>query len=403
MGSVVARKNKAGKVTGWKFMCCLGRDENYKQVWRVKNVPRLELTPAAERKELQRQCDEWSREQKAEWDKTHDKADKTKITFTAFVREHWFPDHVLNGRHTPASVDAYRRTSENIIAHFDGKRLRDIDAESVKRYVNYLTTEALTQTGKPYSAATIQAHFKTLRNIVRYAVRMGYVKPTDDPFQRLIAEDKPHAPKQRVDFLTPDEAKEFMRCLEQEPLFWQCLITVLIVCGLRRGECVGLKWKDMDADKLTLNIIRNVTADKAAPDKIRVGDTKTHKERQVPITARLRDLLTEYKREQAEKYGDALEESFIFPAAKNSERPLYPTTPTLWLRRFCKRHNLRDISPHDLRHSCASLALMDGADLKTIQALLGHADPETTLKFYVGFNEETQRRAVSGVEKLIYD
>ena len=406
MGSVVARKNKAGEITGWKFMVCVGRDDNYRQIWRIKNVPRLDLTPAAERKKLRQQCDEWAQEQKEEYDRSHDKKDKTKTTLTVFIREHWFPDHVQNGKHTPASVDAYRRSSADIMAYFtDKKRLNEIDPESIKRYVNYLTTEARTDTGKPYSAATVQARYKTLRNIIRYAIRMKYIKATDDPFQWLAPEDKPYTPKQTVDFLTPEEAKEFMSCLESEPLFWKCLITVLIVCGLRRGECVGLQWRDLDAGKLTLTVNRNVTADKGAAEKVHVGPPKTKEsQRSVPITPRLNELLMEYRQEQAGKYKDALtEESFIFCAASSPEKPLYPSTPTLWLRRFCKRYNLRDVSPHDLRHSAASLAMMSGADLKAVQTLLGHADPETTMRFYIGFSEETQRRTVSGIESLIYN
>ena len=406
MGSVVARKNKAGEITGWKFMLCVGRDENYKQVWRTKNLPRLELTPAAERKELRRQCDEWAEGQKAEWKRTHHKADKAKVTVADFVQGHWLPDHVENGQHTPATVDSFKRIADHIVSYFEThkcKRLNEIDTESIKRYVNFLTMEARTAAGKPYSAASVQMHFKTLRNIFGYAIRMGYVKATDDPFARLAPNDKPHTPKQRVDFLEPQEAKEFMLCLESEPLFWKTLFTVLIVTGIRRGECVGLQWRDLDAEKKTLTVRRNVTGDKNAAEKVHIGETKTGNERTVPVTDRLYSLLMEYRQEQAGKYKDALtEESFIFCAANNPTKPIYPTTPTLQLRRFCKRYNLRDVSPHDLRHSTASLALMSGADLKSVQVVLGHADPETTLRFYTGFCEETQRRTVNGVETLIY-
>ena len=48
-----------------------------------------------------------------------------------------------------------------------------------------------------------------------------------------------------------------------------------------------------------------------------------------------------------------------------------------------KLHELPDMSPHDFRHSCATLLLSNGADIKSVQEILGHADPITTLNFYV--------------------
>ena len=66
-----------------------------------------------------------------------------------------------------------------------------------------------------------------------------------------------------------------------------------------------------------------------------------------------------------------------------------------------KRHGLPDASPHDLRHSAATLALESGADLKQVQELLGHKDASTTLSFYAGVTEAAKRRTVEGIEGLL--
>ena len=170
MASIIERRNKAGQITGWKFQICLGRDENGKQIWKCKNVARLDLTPAKEKKELRRMCDNWAKELKDDWDKSHEKkVPKDKITLKDFIDFHWFPDCVMNGQHTPNTIETYRRQSETIKAYFGSdKRLNALDGESVKRFVNFLKLEQRTKAGKPLSAASIQAVYKTLRNIFRF-------------------------------------------------------------------------------------------------------------------------------------------------------------------------------------------------------------------------------------------
>ncbi len=402
MATIVPKKNKAGEITSYKVMVCVGRDEQYKQIWRTCTIKRPEgLTPAKERKEIERQADAWAETQKAEYDKTHSKEGREKITLADFIKNHWWPDHVMDGTHTPSSISFFSYMSADIVSYFgQKKRLNQVDAESVKRYIKYLNTEAKTKQGKPYSATTVQHHFSTLRNILEYARRFHYIQ--FDPCQDLSQKEKPHRDAKKVDFLDVDKAREFMRCLDDEPLFWRAFINVLITCGLRRGECVGLQWRDIDPDKLTLTVSRNVTLDKNSPDKIRVGNTKTGESRTVPISRRVYALLMELKQEQEGRLQiKMLPGAFVFCRGADPRKPIYPTEPTRWQRKFVKRHNLPDVSPHDLRHTAATLALEAGANLKEVQQLLGHTDPSTTMAFYTGVTEEAQRRTVEGIESLI--
>lgn len=403
MATIDERKDKHGKVTGYRLRACMGRDEQYKQVWRTTTIPRPEgLTPAREKKEVNRIADEWEEKQKAEYERSHSNEKKDKITFDGFVKDHWWPDHVMDGTHTPNTIAFFGYMRDDILAYFGPKkRLTQIDAEAVKRYIKYLNVDARTKQGKPYSPSSIQHHYKTLRNIMEYARRFHYIE--FDPCQDLSQKEKPHREKKRVDFLNVDQAHEFMRCLDDEPLFWKVYMNVLITCGLRRGECTGLQWGDIDPDKLTLNVLRNVTIDRNSPDKYRVGSTKTGESRTVPISPRLYGLLMQLKREQEERYSTKMSPMmFIFCRASDPHKPQYPTEPTRWQRKFVQRHGLPNVSPHDLRHSAATLALESGASLKQVQELLGHRDPATTMEFYTGVTEEAQRRAVEGIESLLW-
>lgn len=402
MATIDIKKSKKGEVTGYRLRACVGRDEQYKQVWRTCTIPRPEgLTPAREKKEVQRIADEWETSQKAEYERTHAKESKDKITLEDFVLNHWWADHVMDGTHKPNTVAFFGYMRDDILAYFGPKkRLNQIDAEAVKRYIKFLNTEARTKRGEPYSASSVQHHYKTLRNILEYARRFHYIQA--DPCEDLGQKEKPHKEAKKIDFLSADQAREFMQCLESEPLFWRAYMNVLVTCGLRRGECTGLTWGDINADKLTLNICRNVTIDRNSPEKYRVGSTKTGESRTVPLSPRVYSILMELKREQEARLQMKLFPSaFIFARPSDPRKPLYPTEPTRWQRKFVERHGLPNVSPHDLRHSAATLALESGASLKQVQELLGHADPSTTMAFYTGVTEEAQRRTVEGIESLL--
>ncbi len=401
MANITPRKNKQGEITGYKVRICLGRDEQNKQIVRAITLPRPEgLTPARERKEIERQAEEWERAQREEYELTRSKISKDKITFADFVNKHWWPDHVEDGSHTPSTLSFYGYMTRDLLEYFGNKRLAQIDAETVKRYIKYCNTAARTKKGEPYSAATVKHHFSTLRSILEYARRFRYIQ--FDPCQDLSAKEKPQREKKKVDFLTPQEVDRFTDALEAEPLFWRAFMQLLLSTGLRRGEAVGLQWGDIDPDKLTVEVQRNVTIDRNAPDKYHVGKTKTGDSRTVPIMPHVLALLTALKREQEERFhAMILPAAFVFCNEKDPYKPIYPTEPTRWQRKFTERHNLRKVSPHDLRHTTATMALESGANLKQVQALLGHADPSTTMSFYAGVTEEGLRRAVEGFEKLI--
>ena len=403
MASIIEKKDKNGKLASYKIMVCVGRDENtYKQIWRTRTIPRPEgLTPAKERKEVERIADAWEREQKAEYDRTHEKVSKKNITLASFINDIWWKDHVDNPKeHTPSTISFFKYMSQDIVDYFGPKKkLTAIDGEAVKKYVKYCNTEATTKRGTPYSATTTKHHFDTLKNILEYARRFHYIEY--NPCQDLSQKETPKREKKSVDFLDPTEAKRFVESLESEPIFWKTYMTLLILTGLRRGEATALQWGDVDGDNLTITVQRNVTIDRNSPEKYHVGPTKTEDVRTVPITPRVLALLKQLRQEQESNFGKVFPSAYIFNRSTDPYKPIYPTEPTRWQSKFVKRHNLPKVSPHDLRHTAATLALEGGANLKDVQTLLGHSDPSTTMKFYAGVTEAAQRRTVEGIENII--
>jgi len=422
---------KTGQVINFKWTALIGRDENYKQIRLTKRVEPIGLTPAKEMKEQQARADEWEKLVRAEYEKEHGtsaeeklkaRKERERITLESFIDEHWIKKHVLNGTHTPDTVAFYNSMAKDIKTylreHCPEIKLSQLDKEDVLDYLAYMRNEAKTQRGTPYGKTTIQHHFSTLRNILEYAVYVDFI--AEDPCKKLKPTDRPKREQKEVDFLAPDEAVRFMTCLDSDEereyweknhgshLGWKCLVNTLILTGLRRGELVGLQWGDLDQKKMLLHIRRNVTIDtsnKAEKDpakKLHIGELKGKETRKVPISKYLCDLLIAYKGEQEKKYSALfMPNAYIFCRVDDVYLPLYPTEPTRLVKKFNRRHKLPDMSPHDLRHTAASLAIESGASVKEIQGLLGHKDPSVTLKFYAGLTEKAKQRTILGIEGMI--
>ena len=112
--------------------------------------------------------------------------------------------------------------------------------------------------------------------------------------------------------------------------------------------------------------------------------------RDIPLTDGMMKLLQEYQKEE-----NAAATAYVFHSETSPFDPHHPDFVTGHLKKFMKKINLPDMSPHDLRHTCASLLLQSGADIKSVQDILGHADASTTLNFYVKSDMNNMRRATA--------
>lgn len=415
MATILAKKNKDGVVYAYKVVVTLGRDSRNKKIYVSTTIPRPDgMTPKKEEKEVKRLADEWEHEQREEYEKNNgitDKKERKKITFGKFVDDVWMKKHVEDGGHTPDTIAFYKHMSDGCKEYFKDFRLIDISRTDVLDYLAYLR-KAKSKKGRPYSQTTVQHYYSTLRSILEYAVYLEYIK--ENPCKKIKASDKPKREDKEIDFLEEQDAVRFLACLDSEEekeywkkhqgthLQWKALVNILIVTGLRRGELVGLKWCDFDKKNMVLCIRRNVTIDSSSKEKIHIGETKGKKIRRVAISKYIVDLLEELQQERKERYGEEVSrDDYIFCRDINMGMPMYPTEPTRMVRKYIKRHGLPNISPHDLRHTAASLAVQGGASIKEVQALLGHRDAATTLKFYAGLSERQKRGTVDRIEEIL--
>ncbi|MDD6276053.1 MAG: site-specific integrase, partial [Clostridia bacterium] len=195
---------------------------------------------------------------------------------------------------------------------------------------------------------------------------------TSNPIEKV---DCPKLPKKKVDALTKEQAEHFFSIVENCPLEFKCMLYLMITTGVRRGELLGLQWQDISFTNSTIEIKRNVVH--TAKSGALVDTPKTECSfRTIPLIPKVRLLLEDYQASNEHKFKS---KDFLFPSSTDNTKPRDPNSVTRRVKRFMKANNLPDLSPHDLRHSCATLLLSNGADIKSVQDILGHTDASTTL------------------------
>lgn len=300
--------------------------------------------------------------------------DKKHTEFARFALEEWFPVCIDDGDHKHTTVDFYRHTTNRVAAYFKGKALQDITAVDVQKFLIYLRTEYKTKQGKSLSDKTVRHSYCVLVMIFDFAEEQELIQK--NPMDKV---DCPKLAKKRVDAFSADEARAFLNLLPACDSDFRCMMYMLLTTGLRRGELMGLQWRDFDFQNLTLDVRRNITY---SPQKGNVVDTpKTENSiRTVPLLPFVAAQLQAYR---AAEHPFSREDAFVFPSDRGDDVPRAPSAVTHRVKRFMKSNGLPDMSPHDLRHSCATLPFDNGADIKSVQEILGHTNASTTLNFYV--------------------
>ena len=380
MASIIP-KEKDGKIISYKFKACVGRDDCGKQVFRCTTwkVP-AGLVPSKAAKAAEKAAAAWEQDAKAEYEKDLQDAErarqreiaKCKTDFVHFVKNVWFPICIEDGEHKPKTISFYNDTTKNITAYFAGCNMQKITPAEIQKFIIHLRTE------KSFSPRNVHHHYRTLNMIFAYAVRQDVL--LKNPMDKV---DPPKLVRKEIDALSQEQATDFFKEIHDCPLDFRCLLTLLVTTGLRRGECVGLQWRDIDENSLLLRVQRNVTY--TTMTGIVVSTPKTAKSRRpLPVMeSTLRLLLLLKQQRQRENPGVDISDSFIFHGEKGIFDPKDPNAVTRRVKRFMAAHDLPDLSPHDLRHSCATLLLGSGADIKSVQEILGHTNANTTLNFYV--------------------
>jgi len=301
----------------------------------------------------------------------------------------YLTDWIAGKRLAPGTLQSYAKNVRlHIAPRLGATPLASLTGAAIDRWMRDLEREGRADGTGGLSARTVRYVYTILREALSEAVRQGVLatNPTDratppSPSQTRAPEMRVWTAEQLADFLT------WCTTINGESaLAWR----MLAVTGMRRGELLALRWRDIDFDRGTVEVRRSLSIiqEKGQPAYLHEGATKTGRSRKVELDPETLAGLRSYRAQRGALALDlAREDSVAFGKLDGSWR-----NPTNFSRLFVdqltrgRRELGADALPmirlHDLRHTHASLLLADGVPVKVVSERLGHASPTITLSVY---------------------
>lgn len=320
----------------------------------------------------------------------------TNVKFEEFAEE-WLETYAkLNLRNT--SYERMKQLRTRVYPAIGHLRMDKIKVKHIQQFVYDLALNGKSfKNGKPLSRKTVVHHLSFISDVFSYAVKMEII--TDNPCRRVTV---PKGEKKEKEIYTLEQVEQLFNLLEDAPLKYRTFFTLAIYSGFRRGELLGLEWKDIDWDNCVISVKRtsNYTAEKG----IYTDTTKTKKsQRSLKFPMVVMDLLRAFKEEQdeeRERIGDKWQDyDRLF--VKWDGRPMNNNTPYFWFNEFCEKNNFpfRDI--HSLRHFYASALINEGVDAAAVSGALGHSVISTTTSIYCHVFQQAQARAGEAIANVL--
>lgn len=305
---------------------------------------------------------------------------------------------VKKGSLSPRIHVEYEKTLNKVIIPALGHiKLSELRPAHVQAFVNQLQGDirrkkdgSLDAENTKISPATIRRKLTVLQSLLTQAVKLGLISQNPADSKRLTL---PKVTTPKIEIFSKQAAAKMLECLEDEPLQFQVLIQLAIMSGCRAGELCALKFSDFDYETCKMTVERS--AYKITGQPIAIKPPKDYEVRTItlnPHCIELVKLLQAEKRREAQRLGTYWKGGeWLFTQADGEI--MHPHTPTAKFRKFLAKHNLPHKKFHALRHSSATLLLYGGANIKTVQQRLGHADIVTTNKYLHAVQEADEQAA----------
>ncbi|GAA5416233.1 putative prophage phiRv2 integrase [Paraliobacillus ryukyuensis] len=318
-----------------------------------------------------------------------------KISFKSFV-ERWIKNHVKPNL-TLTSKESYEYLLNDcgILNHFGEMKLKDI-----KKYhiVEYLANEQAEN--KPL----IPNKYLLLKSIFARAFEWDVI--SSNPTAGI---KEPKRDKRKVDFYNEQELNHLFTVLNDCYPKHRIMIKLAAIGGLRRGEILGIREESINYDNNSIYIDKQLRYDKHSK-QFYLAPVKNKKPRTVYFPKEFMDELDKYhlqfkaRRMQMGNLWrgiyDENDEMINLLLVREDGYPTHLNTMRNQWDKIKKRYDLKNISFHQLRHSCASLMVKKGINFKVIQERLGHANIGITLDLYSHLEEDQHKESANVFEHL---
>ena len=310
-----------------------------------------------------------------------------KITFGQYL-DKWLEDSVKPG----VRPRTYIRYSGDVRIHLKpalGKiKLAKLSAPDIQAMLNQKLKSGLS----PRSVRHIYA-------ITRRALEVAY-KWELVPRNVATLADPPRVQRFEVKPLSPEQARTFLEAARGDRL--EALYSVAVPLGLRLGEALGLRWQDVDLEAATLRIAYQLQRLNSQWELVEPKTSRSRRTIALPLSTvqALRDHRKRQLEEKIKAGPDWQDHSFVFTSRIGT--PL--DRPNIVRRSFkliLKKAGLPDIRFHDLRHTAASLLLVQGVAPRVVMETLGHSQISLTMDTYSHVMPVLQREAADKMEAIL--
>lgn len=302
---------------------------------------------------------------------------------------------------------------------FGRRKLASIKYTDVKKYYYDLILE------RGIKSATLDNIHTQLHPAFQMAVRDGLIRV--NPSDGVMAEiKKSHVwKKEKRRSLTVPQQVAFMRHLNENKEFvgWRPVITVLLGTGMRIGECLGLRWEDLDFEARTISVNHNLVYRRLAKDQGMMKHINTPKTaagtRTIPMLKEVYDaFLEEYQFQRITGFCEEEVEGYSgFVFSSSVKTVMIPEDVNRAIERVTDSYNKKEeiaakeenrepliiphFSAHHLRHTFCTRFCENESNLKVIQSIMGHADITTTMDIYAEATEEKKQEIIANLENKI--